>query len=104
MMAYITKCFTSDDFLNLMKDKKDRSIKLIECITYVDKNGYKVFKHELEGYFLDHEEGDGYCLDNVISCREDGKSVSKARNENLSAIDQSSMWRELGEYLRDIGK
>jgi hypothetical protein len=85
-----------------MKDKEDRSIKLVECITYIDKISYKVFKHELEGYFLDHEEGEGDCLDKVISCREDGKSVSKARNENILAIDQSSMWKELGEYLRDI--
>jgi XTP/dITP diphosphohydrolase len=101
-MAYIAKCFTSNDFLNLMKDKEDKSIKLVECITYIDENGYKVFTNELEGFFLDHEEGEGDCLDKVISCREDRKSISKCRNENILAIDQFGMWKELGVYLLNL--
>jgi non-canonical purine NTP pyrophosphatase (RdgB/HAM1 family) len=102
IMAYINKCFSSKDFLNLMKDKEDKSIKLIECITYIDKSGYKVFKQKLNGCFLDHEEGEGDCLDNVVTFREDKKSVAKCRNEGLLAINQSSMWKELGQHLSNI--
>ncbi len=37
-MAFVNKWFTSQDFLNLMKDKKNREIVLRECVTYIDKN------------------------------------------------------------------
>jgi XTP/dITP diphosphohydrolase len=99
VMAYVHKCFTSKDFLNLMEEKKDKSVELIECMTYIDEDGYRVFKNITKGRFLDHEEGEGGCLDKVVSFRKDGKSVAKCRNDNIVHIDQSDMWEELGEYL-----
>lgn len=102
VMSYVGKCFLSNDFLSLMSDKEDKTIKLVECITYINKKGYKVFTNKLNGLFLDHEEGEGGCLDKIVTFRDDKKSVAKCRNEGLLAIDQSNMWKELGEYLNSI--
>ncbi len=99
MMSYMNRCFESVDFLNLMKDKRDKSIILIECVTYINEDTVKVFRHEIKGEFLIKEEGKGTSLDKVITFMEDKKSVAKCQNENILSIDQVKMWNQLGTYL-----
>lgn len=98
-MAYIDKWFSSQDFLNLMKEKKDRNIFLQEYVTYINNETVKVFSHKIKGEFLTKIEGEGRSLDKVITFREDRLSVAKCQNDNITAIDQNEMWNELGEYL-----
>ena len=99
LMSYINKWLHSEDFLNLMKTKKDKTIALIECVTYIDNDIVKVFKHKIKGEFLDTAEGEGSSLDRVITFREDRKSVAKCQNENILSINQIDMWNQLGNYL-----
>jgi XTP/dITP diphosphohydrolase len=104
MMTYVNRWFVSDDFLNLIQEKEDKSIILIECVTYIDGDIVKTFSHEIKGRFLEKSEGEGTSLDKVITFREDNKSVAKCQNENILSINQIDMWNELGEYLLDIKK
>ena len=99
MMTYVNRWFSSQDFLNLMKDKEDKTIILREYITYISNDITKIFSHEIKGYFLDFEEGEGTSLDRVITFRKDRKSVARCQNENILSIDQTKMWNQLGRYL-----
>jgi XTP/dITP diphosphohydrolase len=101
MMAYVNRWLSSEDFLNLMRDKQEKSIILTEYITYIDDSTIKSFKQVLKGHFLDHIEGEGTNVDRVITFREDSKSVAKCQNENVQSINQIDMWNELGEYLQN---
>ena len=99
-MAFINKWFTSQDFLNLMKDKKNKEIILKECVTYIDKDQTKTFISEIKAFFVKEESGKATPIDQVISFREDGKTVAQCENEGLPRIPQSGLWNEVGEWLK----
>jgi XTP/dITP diphosphohydrolase len=104
MMAYVNSWFSSEDFLNLMREKEDKAIVLVECVTYISKDTVKVFTHEIKGQFIDAQEGEGSSLDKVVTFREDRKSIAKCQNENILSINQVEMWNQLGTYLSENSK
>ncbi len=99
-MAYVNKWFTSQDFLNLMRDKQNKEIILRECVTYIDKNQIKSFTSDTKGYFVDKESGKATPVDQVISFRDDGKTTAQCENEGIMRIPQSDLWNKVGEWLK----
>lgn len=99
-MASVNKWFTSQDFLNLMKDKENKEILVRECVTYIDKNQTKSFTSDTKGFFVKKESGKATPLDQVISFREDGKTTAQCENEGIMRIPQSDLWNKVGEWLR----
>ncbi len=98
-MAYVNKWFTSQDFLNLMKDKENKDIILRECVTYIDKDQIKSFTSDTKGYFVTKESGKATAVDQVMSFREDGKTTAQCENEGIMRIPQSDLWNQVGEWL-----
>ena len=99
-MAFVNKWFTSEDFLNLMKEKDNREIILRECVTYIDKDQIKTFISDTKALFVEKESGKATPIDQVISFREDGKTIAQCENEGLPRIPQSDLWDEVGEWLK----
>ncbi len=99
-MAFVNKWFTSQDFLNLMKDKENREIIIRECVTYIDNNQTKSFIADTNGYFVEKEAGKATPIDQVISFREDGKTTAQCENEGIMRIPQSDLWNKVGEWLK----
>ncbi len=99
-MAYVNRWFTPEDFLNLMKDKGNKEIILRECVTYIDKNQIVTFTSDTKGYFLNEKSGSATSLDQVVSFREDGKSIAQCENKGISRIPQNDLWNKVGEWLR----
>lgn len=58
-MHYINEWFEVEDFLKLMKGKKDRSIILKHIICAISSKGLKLFKKEIKGKFLKQAENRG---------------------------------------------
>lgn len=103
-MAYVNKWFTSQDFLNLMKEKEDKEIILRECVTYIDKDQTKTFISDTKGFFVEKESGKATPVEQVISFREDGKTTAQCDNEGILRIPQSDLWNKVGEWLKTNNK
>jgi non-canonical purine NTP pyrophosphatase (RdgB/HAM1 family) len=99
-MAYVNKWFTSQDFLNLMKDKENKEIILRECVTYIDKDKTKTFISDTKGFFVEKESGKSTPVDQVISFRRDGKTPAQCHNEGIVGIPQNDLWNEVGKWLK----
>ncbi|MDD4381822.1 MAG: non-canonical purine NTP pyrophosphatase [Candidatus Dojkabacteria bacterium] len=99
-MAFVNKWFTFQDFLNLMRDKKNKEIVLRECVTYIDEKQLKTFIHDTKGLLLERESGKATPIDQIITFREDKKSVAQCQNENLPRIPQNELWNEVGNWLK----
>ena len=56
-MKDITAWLSTDDFLVLMKEKKDRRILLHEVVVYIDQAGHHIFEAIREGQFTDTPAG-----------------------------------------------
>jgi len=65
-MKDMTDWFKSIDFINLMKDKKDKSIIITDCTVYIDKNGTKVFSKEIPCEFVKKPKGKGNAIERVV--------------------------------------
>ena len=99
-MASINRWFTAQDFLNLMHGKENREIVLRECVTYIDKDTLKTFLFDSKGTVLKEASGEGTPLDQIVTFKEDLKSMAKCQNENILRIPQNELWKEVGEWLK----
>jgi len=98
-MAYVNRWLTSQDFLNLMKDKENKEIILRECVTYIDKNQIQSFTSDTKGSFVEKETGELTPLDQIITFRDDKKTVAKCVNDGEVGVPQNELWNEVGEWL-----
>lgn len=99
-MKYVNEWFSPEDFLNLMKPHKDKSVILKQVICFTDGEHMKVFVHESEGKFLKEKSGNGLSSTTVISYDKKGKSIAEVNSEtNKSAVDDSVLWEELAKWL-----
>jgi len=64
-MKFVAGWFTSEDFLNLMKDKTDRRVSFTESITYKNAKRTKVFSKEYWGVIVKNPRGTGNSIENV---------------------------------------
>lgn len=100
-MKYINEWFKPEDFLNLMKDKKDRSIILRDTIVYIDKTGQNVFTGDHYGKILktlyvgDYE----YPSDAIISLSKNNKSIAE-ENENNNFFTEG-VWIDFVNWLKN---
>jgi len=64
-MKDVAKWFTSEDFINLVKDKNDKRISFTESITYKDSSQTKTLSKEYRGNLVDKPRGLGNSIENV---------------------------------------
>ncbi len=106
-MKDVTSWFEPEDFLNLMRGKKDRSIYLIEMVAYFDGDNLKTFseKHELE--FVEEPRGfDGSSLDRVTKHRHEDKTVSEIYDlqesgDDLVEDDTFQVWIDFLDWYKE---
>jgi XTP/dITP diphosphohydrolase len=102
-MHSITNWFSTDDFLNLMRDKENKSILLEYYAIYKDKNTEKLFKLSLSGEFIQESIGeDGSSLDKVVTFRKDQKTIAECEdlNMNYHDLDNHPLWSKVGPWLQ----
>lgn len=106
-MKDVMQWFSADDFLALMRDKKDRSITLIDVTAFYDGSTYKIFTYVWEGEFVRQPKGEA---DNGLDCviREKGKTITAAEeynkldtNPDTEIEKYEGMWTECAEWLKE---
>jgi len=101
-MKYINQWFSPQDFLNLMKDKKDREMKLTEYICYTDGNIYKTFFEEIKGHVLFASKGKGEPWKTVSSYSKDNSSVAEKLETHPSAIGTSKVYEDFAKWYKGV--
>jgi len=99
-MKYINDWFEPDDFLNLMNDKKDRTIILRDTIVYIDEKGQKIFTSDYCGEILKKKYEGNYKhpLDAVVSLSKNKKSIAED-GENQKFSTEGS-WVNFAKWLK----
>lgn len=84
-MKSMNHWFTSNDFINLMKDKKDRTIYLDQYLAYVDEDGVKIFNKRIEGMILNEARGEtGPAIMHIVQLEDDGMTIAEAFDTGLA--------------------
>lgn len=100
-MKYITQWFKTEDILNLMKDKSDRTIVLKDVIAYKDSTQEKIFVREAQGTLLEAPEGEpnGPFVTQLISFSYDGRSLASVRSVGYTERELP-LWEEFIDWLK----
>ncbi len=101
-MKYVNEWFESNDFLQLMEGKEDRTVILKDVIVYIDETGPVVFTNEHRGTILTGP-AQGNCRhpsDAVISLSKSGASISEEISRGVSFIeDENKIWEDFVSWL-----
>lgn len=102
-MKYINQWFTPQDFINLMKDKSDRSIILRDTIVYVDQHGSQLFTNDHRGTVLESAYLGEYKRpsDTVISLSKSGLSLAEEiASKSYFLEGEDVVWKEFVTWLQ----
>lgn len=88
-MKSINYWFKPEDFLSLMKGKKDRRISLIQFLAYTDGNTTEVFSNEIKGQIIDEVRGKNEKSPNttvIVLDSDNGKTIAEALEQSEEAV------------------
>lgn len=102
-MRDVTEWFEADDFLALMRDKKDRSVLLTDSVVYIDAQGYTVFQKEFHGKIIKEARGTGnVSIDQVVVFDGQEKTIAENVDRNTHSRDlRQSAWHAFAQWLKD---
>ena len=93
--------FKSIDFINLMKDKKDKSIIITDCTVYIDKNGTKVFSKEIPCEFVMKPKGKGSSIERVVMFN--GKTLAEHHEDgNLAEKPDELIYFDFAKWYSNL--
>lgn len=74
-----------NDFLNLMKDKDDRTIYLDQNLAYIDNEGMVTFTKRLTGKVVDAPKGEtGPPIMRIVELEDDGMTIAEAFDAGIA--------------------
>jgi hypothetical protein len=100
-MKSVSKWFKVEDWLNLMKEKKDRTIKAIDIIVYIDKDIKKIFTANINCEFateLISGFEDYSTIHRLIKC--EGKYICEYTSKGEGLPNESQAWEEFADFLK----
>lgn len=100
-MHFVTDWFTVEDWSNLLKDKDDRRIQLINTVAYKDWKHLKIFRAVRKATILEEPKGEGIPIDQLITSRADRKSWAECKNLELHVFEQElkdNLWVQFGDW------
>lgn len=100
-MKYIGYWFSSEDFLSLMKNKKDKKIYLVDYFGCIDKNeNIEIFKAEFDAEIIDEPRGGGHPINRIVYYKEVGKTISEFTDSDRKAVFESNrIWKDLADWI-----
>lgn len=99
-MHYINQWFKAEDFLNLMKRKKDKSIILEHIICAISSKGSKLFKQIIRGKFINHPKGIGLSSDRVVVLGKSKHTIAQTQGNNKESVDDTNLWEKAYQWLK----
>ncbi len=101
-MHYINEWFDSEDFLKLMKGRKDKSIILEHIICAASLKGFKLFKKRIKGRFINQPRGKGLPSDRVIKLSKSRYTIAEGQNLQQESVDDASLWKKVYKWLKMV--
>jgi len=91
--------FEPEDFINLVKNKADKTIIFIETIVYKDEHEVKIFSKQYTGVIADSPRGEnGNSIDKVAEF--DGKTLAESHDLGTTSHDPKEyVWYEFAEWF-----
>ena len=100
-MKYIANWFSSEDFLNLMKNKSDRRVSFTESITYKDSKQVKIFSKEYWGKIVIKPRGIGNSIENVAEF--EGFTLGERRAQGgYSHKPEDYIWYDFAKWYSKL--
>ncbi|OGE84257.1 MAG: hypothetical protein A3B23_00375 [Candidatus Colwellbacteria bacterium RIFCSPLOWO2_01_FULL_48_10] len=101
-MAFVNKWFTAEDFIALMKGKKNREVVLKQVVVYIDRKTIKVFEQSIVGKILTKASRVSGRPSEMISSFSDGKtSETELRTKGVRAFEaEAELWHKLANWLK----
>lgn len=101
-MHFISDWLTAEDWFNLMRDKKDRSITLTDIVVYIDKENLETFRIDRTGEILKEKKGEGIPIRTITTMRKDKLTIQECLDQGLETSDDgTSAWNLFGEYYSE---
>ncbi len=97
-MKDIASWFEAEDFINLLKSKKDKRISFTECIVYKDKINTKVFSNEYWGIVTDTPRGKGTSSIEKVAEFKGFTIAEKHDNEEFSHDPKEYIWYKFAKW------
>ncbi len=102
-MKDVAQWFTSEDFLNLIKDKEDKRVCFIETLVYKDSKQTKIFSKEFWGKFSTKPRGTGNSIEQVAEF--DGFTIAERHDQNKFSHDPKDyIWIEFAKWFDKLSK
>lgn len=103
-MKYINDWFEPEDFLNLMRGKKNRNITLRQVIVYIDNSQTKIFTFDSLGRILDKDTGNsGRPSDRIVTLSASGRSIAEEKEQTTGGFSlegEEKLWQDFGNWLK----
>ena len=100
-MKDIAEWLTSEDFINLVKDKSDRRISFTESIVYKDADRLKMFSKEFWGRMVDPPRGSGNSIENIAEF--DGFTLGERRSQGgFSHKPEEYVWIDFAKWFNKL--
>lgn len=98
-MKDVAQWFSDEDFLSLMKEKKDRSVSFTESITYKDSKTTKIFSKEFWGKIVMSPRGTGNSIENVSEF--EGFTLGERRSQGgYSHKPEDYIWFDFAKWFK----
>lgn len=98
-MKEVNQWLTSTDFLNLMRDKSDRTIVARDIITYTDGRSPTLFVIDLQGIIATEPYPTGpNNIDSIVQF--DGKYLTEYKENNLVVPSEKDSWNGFKNFLK----
>lgn len=92
--------FSTQDWLNLMRDKTDKTVYIHDTIVYIDEHGEQVFSHTIPCHFVDTPRGESrMSITQVVALDDDEGEKTIAEVDEIVAKRQSAY-----EHLRQFAR
>ena len=96
-MKDVSNWFSSEDFVNLIKNKKDKRISFTESIVYKDSFQIKVFSKEYWGVLVEKPRGKGNSIENVAEF--EGVTLGERREQGgFSHKPEEYIWSDFAKW------
>lgn len=97
-MKDVAEWFSSEDFLDLMKRRKDKRISFTETLVYKDDSQTKIFSKKFWGKFAASPKGTGNSIERVAEF--DGFTIGERRDQGkLSHDPKDYIWVEFARWF-----
>ena len=100
-MKDVAEWFEPEDFINLLSNKKDKTIIFTESIVYKDESEVKVFSKEYKGIIADSPRGNnGNAFDKVAEFN--GKTFAESQDKDeTSHRPEDFVWFEFAKWFSE---